>query len=83
VVLGMKVVGILLVSALVVIPAAAGLQVSSNFRQALLVSCFVSVASVVAGLALAVSLDIPASGSIVVLSFLFFGLFFFIKKTRA
>lgn len=82
IVLGMKVVGILLVSALVVIPAAAGLQIASNFRQAIFLSTGVSIASVVLGLILAFLLDLPASGSIVILSFLAFGILFLFRKTK-
>lgn len=82
VVLGMKVVGILLVSALVVIPAAAGLQVASSFKQAIFLSTCISVSSVVLGLFLAFLLDLPASGSIVLLSFLAFGLLFLFRQIR-
>ncbi len=82
VVLGMKVVGILLVSALVVIPAAAGLQLASNFKKAIIFSSLIAVLSVLLGLFLAYYLDFPASGTIVILSFLFFVLLFFIKKVR-
>lgn len=82
VVLGMKIVGILLVSALLVIPAAAGLQLASSFRQAVLFSSIVALSSVLVGLLLAFFLDFPASGTIVLLSFLFFGLFFIIKRER-
>lgn len=82
VVLGMKVVGILLVSALVVIPAAAGLQLASSFKQAISLSTCISIASVVLGLILAFLLDLPASGSIVLLSFLAFGVFFVFRRTR-
>ena len=83
VVLGMKVVGILLVSALVVIPAAAGLMVSSSFRQAIIFSTCISVASVVLGLVFAFLLDLPASGSIVLISFLAFGILFVFRRTQA
>jgi zinc transport system permease protein len=82
VVLGMKVVGILLVSALVVIPAAAGLQLASNFKKAIILSSLIAVGSVLLGLFLAYYLDFPASGTIVILSFLFFILLFFLKKVR-
>lgn len=82
VVLGMKVVGILLVSALVVIPAAAGLQVASNFKQAIVLSACISITSVVIGLVLAFFLDLPASGSIVLLSFLAFGILFVFRRSR-
>jgi zinc transport system permease protein len=82
VVLGMKVVGILLVSALVVIPAAAGLQIASSFKQAIVLSTCISVTSVVLGLMLAFLLDLPASGSIVLLSFLAFVLMFVFRRIR-
>jgi len=82
VVLGMKIVGLLLVAALLVIPAAAGLQMASNFKQAILLSCVVSLVSVILGLILAFTLDFPASGTIVCLSFVLFLLFFFVKRER-
>jgi zinc transport system permease protein len=82
IVLGMKVVGILLVSALVVIPAAAGLQLSSNFKQAIILSSLIAFVSVLLGLFLAFYLDLPASGTIVILSFLLFGLFFIFKRKK-
>jgi zinc transport system permease protein len=82
VVLGMKIVGLLLVAALVVIPAAAGLQLASNFRQSIVLSSIVAVISVVLGLVVAFYLDFPASGTIVLLSFLIFGLFFALKRKR-
>jgi zinc transport system permease protein len=82
VVLGMKIVGLLLVAALLVIPAAAGLQVASNFKQAIVLSSLLSVVSVVLGLVLAITLDLPAAGMIVCLSFAFFLMFLFIKREK-
>ncbi len=82
VVLGMKIVGLLLVAALIVIPAAAGLQLASNFRQAIFVSSLVAVISVVLGLFLAYFFDVPASGAIVILAFLIFVLFFVLRKEK-
>lgn len=69
VVIGLKVVGILLVAALLVIPSAAGLQVATTFRQALVISSAVSLASLIAGLFIAYYFDLPASGVIVLLAF--------------
>ncbi len=82
IVLGMKVVGLLLVSALVVIPAAAGLQLASSFRQAMALSALFGGSSVLAGLILAYFLDFPASGTIVVFSFLLFSFSFAFKRAR-
>jgi zinc transport system permease protein len=42
IVLGMKIVGVLLVSALIVIPSAAGLQLATNFRRAIVTSSIVA-----------------------------------------
>ncbi|MBM3305523.1 MAG: metal ABC transporter permease [Candidatus Aminicenantes bacterium] len=82
VVLGMKVVGILLVAALIVIPAAAGLQVASRFKTAVWVSTATAVLSVVLGLILAVEINIPAAAAIVILCFLVFGLATLLKVMR-
>ncbi len=80
VVLGMKIVGILLVAAFLVIPAAAGLQAASRFKGAVIVAAIVASASVVGGLAAAYALDWPASGTIVVVSFLIFGTMFLFRR---
>jgi len=82
VVLGMKLVGILLVSALIVIPAAAGLQLASSFKQAIGFSSLISLISVVLGLFISFYLDFPASGSIVIISFFCFCLLFLVKQRR-
>lgn len=71
-VLGMKVVGLLLVAALLVIPSAAGLQVARNFRQAIGVAILIAAISVILGLCISFFWDIPASGSIILLASLFF-----------
>jgi zinc transport system permease protein len=82
IVLGMKVAGILLVAALVVIPAAAGLQAASSFRTAVAAAAGVAVFGVAGGLAVSLALNIPASAAIVVLCFLAFALLFLLKKGR-
>ncbi|MDA8161910.1 MAG: metal ABC transporter permease [Desulfobacteraceae bacterium] len=68
VVTGMKVVGLLLVAALMVIPAAAGLTMAKGFGQAVYLSALFAAISVFAGLILAFYLDWPASGAIVLLN---------------
>jgi zinc transport system permease protein len=82
IVLGMKVAGILLVAALIVIPAAAGLQVATSFRSAVSDSVAVAVISVAAGLGLSLALNVPASAAIVVLSFIAFAVSWAWKKGR-
>lgn len=80
VVLGMKVVGLLLVSALLVIPSAAGLQLASNFKKAMILASIVAILSVILGLVFAFYLDFPASGTIVLISAVFFLLAIVLKK---
>jgi zinc transport system permease protein len=73
VVLAMKVVGLLLVAALIVIPAATALQVAGNFRMAIVWSAVLGIISILGGLWISYYLDIPASGSIVLLEAVLFG----------
>jgi len=82
VVIGLKVVGILLVAALLVIPSAAGLQVATTFRQAMVISSTVSLGSLVVGLFIAYFCDLPASGVIVLLSFCVFLIFWCARAMR-
>ena len=72
VVLGLRIVGLLLVSALTVIPAASALLLARSFRQTLVLSSIFSLVSIVAGIILAYLLDLPASDSIVFLSIAIF-----------
>src|SRR4030043_54704 len=82
VVLGMKVVGVLLVSALLVIPAAAALQVARSFKEALVVSASLAGISALAGLIMAFYLDWPASGTLVAVSGLLFLILFQMRPYR-
>lgn len=83
VVLGMKVVGILMVTALLVIPAAAGLQLAANFKQALVISSLAAVFSVVVGLVASFYLNLPAAATIVIIAFVIFGAFFALRQRKS
>jgi len=67
VVVGMKVVGLLLVTALMVIPGACALLLAKSIKGAIFLGVIIGVSTVVVGLWLAFYLDLPASGSIVIL----------------
>jgi zinc transport system permease protein len=82
VVLGMKVVGILLVSALMVIPAAASLQVARSFKEALFISTVLAGITALCGLVAAFYLDWPSSGTIVTISGILFLVFYWIRLRR-
>jgi zinc transport system permease protein len=68
VVLAMRVVGILLVSALLVIPAAAALQFRAGLRSTLVVSVVIAALSVVAGLVMSYVIDTATGGMIVLVT---------------
>lgn len=68
IVLGMRVVGILLVSALMVVPVAAALQLRQGYRRTLFWAELFALAAVVAGLWLSFQLDIAPGGTIVLCS---------------
>ncbi len=69
VVLAMRVVGILLVVALMILPATTSLQLARNFKQTLALSAFTAVGSVLIGLGIAYVFNLPAGGAIVLVNF--------------
>ncbi|MFH2068347.1 MAG: metal ABC transporter permease [Candidatus Omnitrophota bacterium] len=71
-VVSIKVVGIVLVSALLVIPGAAGRQISSNYRGMLAIAILAGLLAVSGGLILSYFLNIPSGSTIVLLATLFF-----------
>ncbi|MBC7349509.1 MAG: metal ABC transporter permease [Candidatus Aminicenantes bacterium] len=81
IVLGIRVVGLLLVTGLTVIPAASALQLSRNFRSTLLLSSVFSLLSIVGGIILAYLFDLPASAAIIFLALFLFGLSLVLRKT--
>ncbi len=72
VVLTMKAVGILLTSALLILPAVTSLQVSKGFRASLLFSSLVGVLSVVGGIFISFGLNLPTGATIVLFNFFIF-----------
>ena len=78
IVAAVKIVGIVLVAAFLVIPAAAARLVTGTFRTMTLVSVAVGVATAVGGLAGSYALDIPSGATIVLTqAAVFFGAFLF------
>jgi zinc transport system permease protein len=72
VVLAIRVVGIMLISALLILPASTALQLARGFKAALLISAFSAVAAVAVGLCTSIVLDLPAGGVIVGVNLIFF-----------
>ena len=80
VVLAIKVVGVMLVSALLILPAVTALQLAKGFRVAMLLSVLTAVLSVIAGITLSFFLDLPAGATIVMCNVLFFSAALAFKK---
>lgn len=74
VIVAIKAVGILLVTALIVIPPLTALQISNSFKESLFLSCSVSITSMLGGIHLAYLWNLPPSG-VIVLTMLGFFLF--------
>ncbi len=77
VVLGIKVVGTMLVSSLIILPAISALQVVRSFRATIVLAGIFAITSVVAGIVVSYLLDYPSGATIVLINFVFFiGSFF-------
>jgi zinc transport system permease protein len=71
-VVAMRMVGVLLVSAMIVIPTLAGFAVARSFRQAMAAAIAIALASVVIGLITAYYLSLAAGGAIVLTALVLF-----------
>ena len=80
VILGIKVVGIMLVSSLIIFPAVTALQLSKGFKTAIIFAAIAAVCSVVMGIVLAFLFDLPAGATIVIVNFVFFLTSYLLKK---
>lgn len=74
VVVSMRILGLLLISALMVLPAAAAMALTASFRRALLLAVGIGTACAVIGTVAAFYLEVPAGGAIVLLAVAAFGL---------
>jgi zinc transport system permease protein len=72
VVLAMRVVGIMLISALLVLPAVTALQIGKGFRTTIVIAGAMGVVSVVLGIFVSFLADIPTGATIVLLNFAMF-----------
>lgn len=78
--LGVKIVGSLLVGALVIVPAAASRIISANMRQYIFGSIVLGALSCVLGILLFGSIGLPAGPLIILINVFFFLILFFFKK---
>ena len=80
VVLTMKLVGVMLTSALLILPAVTSFQMARSFRGTICVAACVAILSVWIGVFVSFLLNLPTGATIVLLNFAFFLLFYGFKK---
>ena len=82
-VIGVRLVGVLLIQALLVVPAAAAALWTTNYRSQLVLSVLFGAGCGALGLALSYQLDIAAGGTIVLVATLVFALSALAGRGRA
>lgn len=82
VILAIKVVGVMLVSALLILPAVTALQIVKGFKTAMIAAAALAIISVIMGITISFFGDLPAGATIVIINFIFFIFFFFLKKVK-
>jgi zinc transport system permease protein len=72
VVLSVKMVGVMLVSALLILPAVTALQLAKGFKMAMIIGSIVSLISVLLGITFSFLFDLPTGATIVMMNAFFF-----------
>jgi len=80
IVVGMRMMGALLISSLIIFPALTSMRVFKSFRSVVICSAVLSVICFVTGMVISFVWSVPAGAGIVVVNLTAFGLFFAIKK---
>lgn len=82
IVIGIKIVGIILISALLVIPGAAAKLLTHRFYPMLAISSVIAIASTISGLVISYAYDLTPGGTIVIILCLFFVIAFLTRGRR-
>lgn len=80
--LGIRIVGTMLISSLIVFPTVTALQVSKGFRMTILIATVISVVCVVLGVFISFAYNLPTGAVIVLMNAAAFALAFLIKAVR-
>jgi len=80
VVLSVKIVGLMMVSALLILPSVTSLQLAKDFKSAIFYAVIISLTSVISGITFSFFLDLPAGATIIMVNAAFFILALFTKS---
>lgn len=82
IVLGIRVVGTMLISSLIIFPTVSALRLSKGFKSTIIWAVIISIFSVLSGILISVTLDFPTGSSIVLINALLFGFISFTSSMR-
>ena len=82
IVLGMRMMGALLISSLIIFPPITAMRLFGSFKQVSIVSVLVSVAAFLIGIFSSYALNLPTGPAIVIANILFFLFFSFLRQLR-
>ena len=82
IVLGIRVVGTMLISSLIIFPTVSALRLSKGFKSTIIWAVIIAIISVMSGILISVTLDFPTGSSIVLINALFFGLISLITMVK-
>lgn len=80
IVLGIRIVGTMLISSMIIFPTVSALQVARGFKSTILISSIISVLCVIFGVFLSYIFNLPTGATIVILNAICFVIAFTIKK---
>ncbi len=82
VVLAMKVVGVMLISALLILPAVSALQLARSFKAAIITSALIGMGTVMVSIFLSLAMNLPTGATIVLVNFAVFAITFSVRSLR-
>lgn len=82
IVVGVKIVGAMLMSSLIIFPAISSLQIAGSFKKMIFYSLIISILSLVLGIFISFIVNFPTGATIVIINGFIFALLFLSKKIR-
>ncbi len=82
IVVGMRMMGAMLISSLIIFPALTSMRVFKSFKSVVISSAVLSVICFIIGIVISFIWSVPAGAGIVVVNLVAFGMFFLIKKIK-
>ena len=83
VVLGMRMMGALLISSLIIFPALSAMRVCKSFKSVIITSAIISVLCFIVGISASYFLETPTGASIVAADLVVFGIYGIVGKARS